>query len=140
MIQRLSQDRNKETSAMLLYRAGVIMLLAFYLTAFVLTPAGVPHVHDEDEFHHMDSCGKDACHITIYHPGSKEGCNHKFHFSKAYKECSFCNVALPRQIATSQPVCPELRPAFSFSYFDVQQDQPQISFIELTNRGPPCMV
>jgi|GEM_PF-1213651 len=140
MIQRLSKGRNVDVLTMLPYRAGVIMLLAFYLAVFVMSPAGVPHVHEEVGIHHTDSCEKDPCHIAIYHPGNRGGCNHKFHFSEASKECAFCNVALPRQITTIEIDNPEWRIASSFSYIDIQHDLNEESFIELANRGPPCLV
>ena len=78
------------------FRAGVAMLLLFYVAAFVYSPVGVPHIHHEDEIHKGDACLTDACHISVYHPGSKDGCNHKSHITRAFEQCDLCNVILPQ--------------------------------------------
>ncbi|MDZ4748119.1 MAG: hypothetical protein SH808_06495 [Saprospiraceae bacterium] len=91
----------KKTIIDISFKAGVALLLVVYLMAFVYSPIGVPHLHHEDEVHQGDSCEKDACHIAIFHPGSKGACNHKFHFTQATEECDYCNVILPRQVITA---------------------------------------
>ena len=83
----------------LVSRGGIVLMLCCYLASFVPSPAGAPH-HHHGEVHQHDTCQKDACHIAIYHPGSKGACQHKFHFSKAEEECSYCHSVMPRQMVT----------------------------------------
>ncbi len=78
-------------------QAGVCLLLFLYLAAF-LFPQGAPHVHIDQALHEGDACKKDACHIAIYHPGNKDGCHHKFHFTKAPEECLLCHSIVTRHL------------------------------------------
>jgi hypothetical protein len=120
--------------------AGVIMMLFFYLAAFVYSPVGVPHIHHEEDFHQGDSCEKDACHIAIFHPGSEGRCEHKFHFTQSKEECDLCNIVLPRQLVESIPVYREYKIEFSDSSFCAIQEKALTPFLLHTDRGPPALI
>ena len=94
-------------------RAGTGFLLWLYLAAFLLPQGTAPHVHIDQALHEGDACKKDACHIAIYHPGNKDGCHHKFHFTKAPEKCLLCHsivtrhlplqIALPQEFVCAKP-------------------------------------
>jgi hypothetical protein len=140
MYQKPVIGKEEETIRTLPFRAGVIMLLFFYLATFVYSPAGGPHVHHEDELHHTDSCAKDACHLAIYHPGSEGGCNHKYHFTQADEECGFCHLLLPRQILALETESTSLTNDFSF-FIPGYCGQKWISLhFPHADRGPPYLI
>lgn len=94
-------------------QVGVGLLLFLYLAVFLFPQGSAPHVHTEHDLHEEDACKKDACHIAIYHPGSKAGCEHKFHFTKAPEECLLCHsistrhlplqIVLPEELVCASP-------------------------------------
>jgi hypothetical protein len=122
------------------FSAGVAMLLFFYVAAFVYSPVGVPHSHHEDEIHSGDICHTDACHISIYHPGSKGGCNHKSHITQAMDECDMCNVILPRQIVSSTLLHFDFDIAFAFSPVFIFNEMPLVEVSQHSDRGPPSVI
>ena len=140
MMQRPVTGKAELTMMTLPYKAGVIMLLLCYLAAFVYSPVGVPHVHHEDEALHSEDSEKDACHIAIYHPGSKGQCGHKFHFSQAIKECDLCQLVLPRQFVAPLGSHAEMYVAFSIVNFNYHLIQIWPSDPEQAGRGPPSLI
>lgn len=122
------------------FRTGVAMLLLFYVAAFVYSPVGVPHIHHEDEIHNGDACHTDACHIAVYHPGNKGGCNHKSHITRAMDECDLCNVILPRQVMTSSLLCFDFDPEFTFNPVFNLDETPSVEVGQHADRGPPAVI
>jgi len=118
-------------------QAGVALLLALYLAAFLFPSGSAPHVHSDQTLHEGDSCEKDACHITIYHPGNSAGCHHKFHFTKAPEECLLCHTIVTRHLPL-QIILPEELVAAS-SYFCPSLIVDAIASAEIIHddRGPP---
>lgn len=122
-------------------RVGVIMMLAFYLAAFVYSPVGVPHIHHQEEaVHQGDSCEKDACHIAIFHPGGEGKCSHPFHFTQSKEECDLCHVILPRQVVEKVPEYSECRLEFSFSSFYSVLERAATPMRLHADRGPPSLI
>jgi len=89
------QDKVRNTP---LFRVGVGLLLCLYLAVFLFQPGVIPHFHGNKGLHNGDACKKDACHIAIYHPGSKEGCHHKYHLSNAPGDCPLCHQLVTRYL------------------------------------------
>lgn len=122
------------------FRTGVVMLLLFYVAAFVYSPIGVPHIHHEDEIHKGDACRTDACHISVYHPGFKGGCNHKSHITRAMDECDLCNVILPRQIVSSTLPHIDFDIEFAFNPGFIFNETPLVEVCQHADRGPPSVI
>ena len=122
------------------FRTGVAMLLLFYVAAFVYSPVGVPHIHHEDEIHKGDACLTDACHISVYHPGSKDGCNHKSHITRAFEQCDLCNVILPRQVLSSTILCFDFDIEFASNPDFVFNETPSVEVCHHADRGPPSVI
>lgn len=122
------------------FRTGVAMLLLFYVAAFVYSPVGVPHIHHEDEVHKGDACLTNACHISVYHPGIKGGCNHKSHITQAMEECDVCNVVLPRQVVSSTLLYIDFDIEFAFKLGFVFNETPSVEVCQHADRGPPSVI
>lgn len=122
------------------HQAGVVLLLLFYMAAFVHSPVGMPHVHHEEDIHHGDSCVKDACHITIFHPGGEGGCDHKYHFTQSIEDCDLCHSLLPRQVMVNALVYVEFK--IEFSPYSVHPTIEKVSAPQSlhTDRGPPYLM
>ena len=120
-------------------RGNVMALLVLYLAAFIASPAAVPHVHDDARALHNDSCRIDPCHNTVYHPGDKIKCHHKYHLTPADSECPYCkNVVLPQEVPYG----------LSLESWHTKRDSPDVSLwtsIHLpeirysASRGPPSI-
>ena len=121
-------------------RVGVIMMLSFYMAAFVYSPVGVPHIHQEEAIHQGDSCEKDACHIAIFHPGGEGKCSHQFHFTQSKEECDLCNVVMPRQVVERVPEYCEYKLAFSFQSYYAVKETAATPFLSHADRGPPSLI
>lgn len=116
-----------------------IVLLGFYLTAFLIPQGTVPHIHSRADLHAGDSCRKDACHIAIFHPGDKGACHHKFHLTQADEPCPFCHWSLTFQ--EEPPVIGLLAvfqhaPSATFDPAPCQVFPPAILHAD---RGPPAV-
>jgi len=76
----------------------------------------------------------------MYHPGDQNGCDHKFHFSKSLQDCDLCHFTLPRQDLAKEFILslPDL--VCSMACGEALQYPAGETFIELTNRGPPCLI
>jgi hypothetical protein len=121
-------------------QAGVVMLLLFYMTTFVYSPPGMPHVHHEEDIHHGDSCVKDACHISIFHPGGDGACDHKFHFTQAIEDCDLCHSLMPRQVINAALVISECK--IEFSKYSSHHTMWKVTapYVLETDRGPPSLI
>ena len=122
------------------FRTGVVLLLLFYVAAFVYSPVGVPHIHHEDEIHKGDVCLTDACHISVYHPGIKGGCNHKSHITQAMEECDLCNVILPRQVVSCIFLHIDYNIEFAFNPGFIFNETPPFEICQHADRGPPSVI
>lgn len=122
------------------FSAGIFMLVLFYIAAFVYSPVGVPHSHHEDEIHTGDACLTDACHISVYHPGSKGGCNHKSHITQSMEECDMCNVILPRQVISGTLLHFHVDIEFAFNPGFVFDEIPLDEICQHADRGPPSLI
>ena len=142
MAMLLKQVTGKSASAYqsLFYRAGVSLLLALYLVAFLFPPGSVPHIHDDQALHTGDACKKDACHIAIYHPGDPNGCHHKFHFTKAPGECPLCHSAVTRYLPLQLVVPVDIVFGDHPDYLDIAPGKGIYTSIPHTDRGPPFLV
>ena len=118
-------------------QAGVCLLLFLYMAAFLLPQGTVPHVHEEEALHEGDACKKDACHISIYHPGSKAGCQHKFHFTKAPEECLLCHSIITRHLPLQIVHVEEI--VCAIPYFSPPDIVGEITAADIyhEDRGPP---
>lgn len=118
-------------------QVGVGLLLVLYLAAFLFPSGTAPHIHADQVLHEGDACKKDACHITIYHPGSKAGCHHKFHFTQAPEECLLCHTIVTRHLPLQIIVPEELVCAIpSFTPAEIV-GKDVTAFIVHDDRGPP---
>jgi len=133
-------EKTRATKSSWPQQVGVVMLLLFYLAAFVYSPVGVPHLHHEEDVHHGDSCEKDACHIAIFHPGGEGECDHKFHFTQAIEECDLCHAVLPRQVIAEVPVSPEFKIEFSTYTVHTYCELIAVPFLRHDDRGPPVLI
>jgi len=128
------------TGGSLSFRTGVAMLLLFYVATFVYSPVGVPHIHHEDEIHSGDVCHTDACHISVYHPGSEGGCKHKSHLTQATEDCDLCNVILPRQVISKTFLQFDFDIDFAFNPGFIFNKTPSIGVCQHADRGPPSVI
>lgn len=80
-------------------RLCVGFVLIIYSSVFLFSPAIAPHGGHDHAWHEADSCEKDPCHISIYHPGLVGGCQHKFHYSQSPEKCPWCDLSLVFQIS-----------------------------------------
>ncbi len=140
MVLAPTSMRKGRSGGYLSFRTGVVMLLLFYVAAFVYSPVGLPHIHHEDEIHNGDDCLTDACHISVYHPGSRGGCKHKSHFTRAIDECDLCNVVLPRQIISSTLPHTDFDVAFAFNPGFIFNETPLVEVCHHADRGPPSVI
>jgi hypothetical protein len=140
MVYRPKQGSVDSVFMNLRLRAGVIMMLGFYLAAFVYSPVGVPHIHHEEDIHQGDSCEKDACHIAVFHPGSKGRCSHQFHFTQSKEECDLCNVIMPRQVVEKVPSYSACNFEFSFCSFYSVRENAAAPLLLHADRGPPSLI
>ncbi len=53
-------------------KGGLIMMLSFYMAAFVYSPVGVPHIHQEEAIHQGDSCEDVPATLRSFTLGVKE--------------------------------------------------------------------
>lgn len=118
-------------------QAGVCLLLFLYLAAFLFPQATAPHVHIDQALHEGDACKKDACHIAIYHPGRKDGCHHKFHFTKAPEECLLCHSIVTRHIPLQIQLPEELVSADPVFTPSIYAGETSSATITHSDRGPP---
>jgi hypothetical protein len=139
MMAKPAHTNTQRNLSLLLTRGGIILMLCCYLATFVKSPSGAPH-HHHGVVHQHDTCQKDACHIAIYHPGSKGACHHKFHFTSAGEDCRYCETILPRQIV-AHPVLieVELVEMTNRTSHDVQSFSIPESDLP-SDRGPPVMM
>jgi hypothetical protein len=121
------------------WRAFASLLLLLYVAAYLFSPGSVPHVHHEQDLHHEDSCTKDACHIAIYHPGSKEACNHKFHFTKAPDSCPWCKLISNRQWNLPDFFLEEWLVCYDHYTPNYQVDDGFFPPVIQADRGPPAI-
>lgn len=121
-------------------QAGVFLLLFLYMAAFLFPQGTAPHVHIDQALHEGDACRKDACHITIYHPGNKAGCHHKFHFTKAPEECLLCHSIVTRHLPLHIDVPEEL--VCATSYFSPSPIVGEVAAATIIHddRGPPFLI
>jgi hypothetical protein len=140
MVQWPVQASVEKVCMNLRLRAGVIMMLVFYLAAFVYSPIGVPHIHHEEGIHQGDSCEKDACHIAIFHPGGAGKCSHQFHFTQSREDCELCNVVLPRQVVEKVPEYRESTIEFSFQSYYAIREKAETPILLHADRGPPALI
>ncbi|MEO5907356.1 MAG: hypothetical protein ABIQ11_11560 [Saprospiraceae bacterium] len=117
--------------------AGAGILLFLYIVVFILPHGLVPHSdHDHlTQSGHVDE--KDPCHLAIYHPGSKNSCNHKYHFTKDPENCHLCDVVLLRQISIAEQAFS--LSAVSYSLIFIHQNEDFIFQFRFSHhdRGPP---
>jgi hypothetical protein len=119
------------------WRAFVSTLLLLYVAVYLYPPGSFPHVHQNEELHHGDSCRKDACHIAIYHPGSEGACHHKSHLTRSPETCPWCKIISTRQfhppVLLQEIVC-------SWDYY-LTSDPAVAGTVSITilhaDRGPP---
>ena len=88
-----------KTNVIFTTRVFVGFVLISYSSVFLFSPAIIPHGEHDHVLHEIDSCEKDPCHISIYHPGHEGGCHHKFHFSHAPEKCPWCDSNFVYQIS-----------------------------------------
>ncbi len=119
-------------------QGGVGLLLFLYLAAFLFPQGSAPHIHTDQALHEGDACKKDACHIAIYHPGSKAACHHKFHFSKAPEECLLCHTIVTRHLPLQISVPEELVCEVTSSTPSVIVGKGIVPNIVHDDRGPPA--
>jgi hypothetical protein len=114
---------------------GVTCLLT--LVVLLVNTPNLPHTHEFHATHFSDSCQSDPCHATIYHQGSANGCNHKFHFTTSEPDCPLCHQILVRQIV------PELAGMVEWLTEKAERTFTSVSLREWTqsithsDRGPP---
>ena len=77
--------------------SGVASLMI--LGVLLINTPNLPHVHEDHAAHFGDSCQSDPCHMAIYHHGSADSCDHKYHLTAAEEDCPFCHLIPMRQIA-----------------------------------------
>ena len=118
-------------------QAGVCLLLFLYLVAFLFPQATAPHVHIDQALHEGDVCKKDACHIAIYHPGRKDGCHHKFHFTKSPEECLLCHSIVTRHLPLQIALPQELVCATASCTPSAKVGKEIALIISHDDRGPP---
>lgn len=119
-------------------QAGICLLLLLYLAAFLFPQGSAPHVHIDQALHEGDACKKDACHIAIYHPGNKDACHHKFHFTKAPEECLLCHTIITRHLPLQIIVPEELVSEVTSCTPTVIVGKGIVPNITHDDRGPPA--
>ncbi len=117
--------------------AGAGILLLLYIAFYSIPHGLVPHSDHEhlSQSGHVDE--NDPCHQAIYHPGSENSCDHKYHFTKDPEKCPLCDVVLLRQILIADTSFPQ--PGISFAPILVQEVESFIFHFPLSHsdRGPP---
>lgn len=132
---RITQNRSGS-----FYRLQVsgLLLLLVYLQLSLIYPGLIPH----SDHHHChvndEKVEQDPCHLSLYHPGAKGGCSHKFHFTNNCTDCQDNDLQLayqtnaetipPVELAT---VAPDLTP----NIFEGKVIRIPVSH---DNKGPPC--
>jgi hypothetical protein len=116
---------------------GVLALLGLYLTVFIFPLGNLPHVHHDHDAHAEDSGLEDACHIALYHPGSKNKCDHKAHFTQNHTDCPWCKIVPTRQ--TQPPAVEQVLVILDFSKSVSQHEADEIFTFSVSHRdrGPP---
>lgn len=120
------------------FSAVAALLLVIYFVVFVISPLGLPHLHHDDEALHGDACFAEPCHIAIFHPGAKGACNHKFHFTQAAEECSFCQILPPRQIVSPLIALSDIHLQFACELPEQIWSFSKLLVLCHSDRGPPC--
>ena len=124
-------------NAVLSMRMSAAFLLLIYTAIFLNSP-GIVHHSDHDHVEHQnDTCENDPCHVAIYHPGQKGGCDHKFHFTKTPETCSWCNVILAHQLMITIECFDQQVIAYSKLTNEIVVDQPLHFSYPPSDRGPP---
>lgn len=76
-----------------------ILLLGIYLSADLVGSLHSYFVHEEQS---ETVCSleneKDACHRTIYHHDTTDGCDHPYHLTKPIVKCELCNILLTHHV------------------------------------------
>jgi len=128
-----------KTNVILATRLFVGFVLITYASVFLFSPAIVPHSGHDHVLHEADTCEKDPCHISIYHPGHEGGCHHKFHYSQAPEKCHWCNLKLVYQISPEHPGIKFHAIHFCPADSDPIQGLPFLSSDPHSDRGPPVL-
>ncbi|MCB0494617.1 MAG: hypothetical protein KDC79_00650 [Cyclobacteriaceae bacterium] len=80
-----------------------VTLLGFYLSADLVGSLHSYFFHEEQS---ETVCSleneKDACHRTIYHHDTVNGCNHSFHLIKPIAKCELCSILLTHHVLPSK--------------------------------------
>ncbi|HEX5167946.1 MAG TPA: hypothetical protein VFW11_02145 [Cyclobacteriaceae bacterium] len=118
--------------------AGLPVLFLFlYMAGSVEVDSFHNLVHPDDYFVlHSPAQEKDTCHLSIYHPGLNQGCEHKSHLIES-KKCSLCQYATHTlHLFTVSPVrLAALQNDPTSDHYNNLQVDP--IFLHLSSRAPP---
>ena len=98
------------------YTALVWCLGAFLLSQFQQHfQHQLIHTH-EHEAHHSAADEADECHVSIFHAGAPNACDHPTHLSQIHQDCDWCDFFLysfwrtspKKPIAKLQPISSEV--------------------------------
>ena len=118
-------------------RVVAAFLLVTYIPVFILSPVVFTHSDHDHAAHQIDTCEKDPCHISIYHPGHGGGCSHKYHLTEAPEKCPWCDVILAYQVEAQQIQFYFHEIEFSSVASDIFQSADLLVPFCHSGRGPP---
>ena len=79
------------------HSVAAMLLVIYACSSFFQSNPSLHSAHDH-AIEDLGYCAHDPCHLSIYHPGDPDGCNHKFHFTRGHEDCIDCHkLFLPQE-------------------------------------------
>lgn len=96
------------------------------------------HSHEQGE-HHSPKLEADACHVSIFHAGAANACDHPVHMSQDRQECDWCDSFLYSFWSLLEVSFNDIPVAIAEqAFYSVPFVQP-ISWERTRNRAPPMV-
>lgn len=115
---------------------GLVYVIGFYHSSIDHTHH---HAHSNQELHHP-GCETDLCHVSIYHPNSNLGCDHKSHWTEAETPCYDCIQLIKHEsieeLTETEVLRVSISSEFAWSPLHVYSAPQRVIHL----RGPPSVV
>lgn len=136
--QGMRVTRNRSKTFFGLQISGVLLLIV-YLQLSINYPGLIPHTdhhhcHTDDE-----KAEQDPCHLTLYHPGAKGGCSHKFHLTTNCSDCQDNDLQLAYQTSAVNIPPAELATALPELTPNIAEGRIITYAVSHDNKGPPAI-